>query len=163
MNDKTIVPRFWSKVEMGAGCWLWRAAKTSCGYGHIGIGKKRTENAQRVAWRLTFGAIPSGMYVLHHCDNRLCVNPDHLFLGTHRDNMIDMARKGRDAVHANPDTCSQKGEGNGNSKLSTDQVQQIRKLYDTGSWTRLALARKFGVARVTIAGIVTRNKWKHLP
>ena len=88
--------RFWSKVEMGPGCWRWTAALAPTGYGMIGRGPRQgTAYAHRLCWELTVGPIPAGLYVLHRCDNRWCVNPDHLFLGTHRDNIDDMVAKGR--------------------------------------------------------------------
>lgn len=89
-----IEQRFWTKVQKSDGCWLWTATKTK-GYGMI-LGPNRIPlQAHRVAWRLTFGDIPSGLSVLHHCDVPLCVNPAHLWLGTQKDNLEDAERKGR--------------------------------------------------------------------
>ena len=85
--------RFWAKVRKSDGCWLWQAS-TSVGYGQINIGG-RPQRAHRVAWELTFGGIPDGLWVLHRCDTRLCVRPGHLFLGTVTDNNRDMFAKGR--------------------------------------------------------------------
>lgn len=88
--------RFWSKVEKAEGCWPWKASIfKQTGYGQFALESKRPINAHRMAWILTHGEIPDGMVVCHHCDNPLCVNPDHLFLGQQQDNMIDMATKGR--------------------------------------------------------------------
>ena len=88
--------RFWSKVEIGeAGkCWDWRTTRDRYGYGKFFM-KGRTLTAPRVAYALVNGGIPDGLWVLHKCDNRACCNPTHLFLGTHRDNMRDMMKKGR--------------------------------------------------------------------
>lgn len=92
-----IAERFWQKVQKGDGCWVWTGA--------VVLGKRekygrflfngKVRGAHRVAWELTNGPIPEGIFVLHHCDNPPCVRPDHLFLGTNSTNMLDAARKGR--------------------------------------------------------------------
>lgn len=87
--------RFWSKVRKGDGCWEWQAKRFDNGYGSFAVSRNKNQGAHRVAWELTNGPIPAGMSVLHHCDNRPCVRPDHLFLGTQLDNMRDMLAKGR--------------------------------------------------------------------
>ena len=87
--------RFWDKVTMGDGCWEWTGTRHSWGYGLLGGRRKVHLRAHRVSWEIHFGPIPAGLYILHHCDNPRCVRPDHLFLGTHRDNMADMVKKGR--------------------------------------------------------------------
>lgn len=90
--------RFWPKVQKSDGCWLWVAGGDSAtGYGRIRLGRAGTKHelAHRVAWQLTFGPIPDGLWVLHHCDTPRCVRPDHLFLGDCSDNMKDAATKGR--------------------------------------------------------------------
>ena len=85
--------RFWSKVLFGDGCWEWTAGKNNYGYGRLSI-EDKMQGAHRVSWMLTHGEMPE-LYVLHHCDNRSCVRPDHLFLGTQTDNMRDRDAKGR--------------------------------------------------------------------
>lgn len=98
----TFVERFWSRVARADGdlCWLWTAARFSSGYGRVALpranGSPQTlEGAHRMAWILTNGPIPANLWVLHRCDNPPCCRPEHLFLGTHTDNMRDMTQKGR--------------------------------------------------------------------
>lgn len=93
----SLPERFWSKVQKTDGCWLWQGATTGAGYGGFNI-KGDLIGAHRVAYELTFGPIPDGLLVCHTCDVRHCVNPAHLFLGTHTDNMQDCKTKGRTMV-----------------------------------------------------------------
>lgn len=123
---KTLEQRFWMKVQKTSSCWLWVASKTSLGYGQIGGGEKM-HKAHRVSWELHNGVIPEGegyhgTCVLHKCDNRACVNPEHLFFGTIADNVADMDVKGR-RTHAR---VGAPGENHGRAKLTTAQVLDIR-------------------------------------
>lgn len=90
-----IADRFWSKVQKTDGCWEWQGGRFNFGYGRAWDGERQVL-AHRLAFALTSGAIPDGLHVLHKCDVPLCVNPAHLFLGTHADNMADKCAKGRD-------------------------------------------------------------------
>ena len=92
--SKTLEERFWSKVDKSGDCWIWTAYKRPDGYGQFGF-EGTQHKAHRVSWVLANGTIPEGLHVLHRCDVRECVNPEHLFLGTNTDNMRDMIEKGR--------------------------------------------------------------------
>lgn len=103
---KSVQSRFWSKVDkqglthpvLKTRCWEWTASKvTNSGYGQFQV-IKSTTLAHRISWLIHFGEIPTGLFVLHKCDNKICVNPDHIFLGTHQANMDDCKAKGRNAV-----------------------------------------------------------------
>jgi hypothetical protein len=144
---------FWAKVNMGRPdeCWNWKGYVHPSGYGRIVI-QHKFKLAHRIAYSLKYGEIPDGLHVCHKCDNRLCCNYNHHFLGTNADNQADRDAKGRQT----------KGEKIGASKLVTSQVYEIRKLYATGKYSRNDLAAQFQVTRVNIGLIVTGRAWKHL-
>lgn len=156
MTDFKSPKRFWSKVDVCEHheCWEWQAYRHKRGYGQFSI-HGRLWQAHRVAWVLTYGPIPEGLFVCHHCDNRGCCNPYHLFLGTNADNMADAGRKG---LLSN----SNRGERNPSSKLTEDDVLDIRELYATGKWTQEELADEFGVYNTQISQVVTRKRWAWL-
>ena len=137
---------FLNKVNRTKTCWLWTGCIDRLGYGRFQITK--AYHAHRVAYELWVGPIPSGIHVLHTCDVRSCVNPHHLWLGTHADNMRDRENKGR----ANHPT----GEFNGGSKLTLDQVKRIR--LDTRFHRRIA--EEYKVCRNTIHRIKHQLTWK---
>lgn len=151
----TLVERFWSKIAWGASdCWYWWAARDAGGYGIMS--RNGLKRAHRVSWELHRGPIPTGMKVLHHCDVRNCVNPDHLFLGTQADNVADMVAKGRakGAPHH--------GAKNPMAVFSEAQVRAIRTDFDSGRATMRELAKQHGVAVMTIFRIVRRQTWTQL-
>ena len=180
---KTI-SRFWSFIDASQGpdaCWLWTASVTSGGYGQFKVQPKSLK-AHRIAWELAHGDIPIGLSVLHHCDNRRCCNPAHLWLGTHQDNMADMQRKGRAASgdkngsrlyperlirgDAHPSRRTEgwcQGEKNGGGgKLTAAQVLAIRAEYAAGGVTMQVIGNAYGVDKQTIHRIVRRKGWKHI-
>lgn len=134
-------------------CWNWTKSCFSDGYGQISLERKNWK-AHRLSWTLFNGPIPEGKYVCHKCDNKKCINPRHMFLGTHKDNMDDMRSKGRDNFA--------KGERTGSAKLTEKQVLEIRDLWATGNWRIVDLCRKYNMTHVPIMCIVNRKTWKHI-
>ena len=150
------------------GCWEWNGIKKNNGNGHwYGIftiykdGRWRNTYAHRYAWEQKNGKIPKGLLVCHHCDNPSCVNPKHLFLGTHKDNSQDAAKKGRCCMQAHPELIPN-GEKNGGCKISESDVYAIRKLYPAGCTTKAKLAKKFGISLSQVKRILNRKSWKHV-
>ena len=143
--------RFWSKVSVGrrCDCWIWMGAKHPTGYGNFGIGGN-THKAHRVAWELAVGSAPAGMCVLHLCDNPSCVNPAHLFLGTHADNMRDMAAKGR----------ASRGKDHGERKATRELALNIRAQYSGKRGDIRRIAEKVNLSEAHVGRIVRNQCWK---
>ena len=144
-----------------SGCWIFMGALNEAGYGIVGTGGRGEPNdrAHRITYRHFRGDIPNGMLVCHACDTPACCNPDHLFLGTHKDNTRDMINKKRNSPPPrNPHVV---GSVHPLAKLNEEQVVEIRSLYDRG-WTQQVLANKYGVARQTISKIVNHKRFKHV-
>ena len=144
---------FWSKVKKTDSCWNWKGAKVKHGYGEFWLNSS-LQKAHRIAFRIFKGDIPDGLIVCHTCDNPSCVNPDHLWLGTHAQNTADCVMKNRN--------WTGNGEANGGAKLNSHQVIEIRARYAVGNVSRTPLAKEYGVSRTTIGKIVNRKKWKFL-
>ena len=140
-----FVSKFWTKVEKGDACWLWRGCVSKFGHGVVTF-RQKSFYAHRVSWEIANGAIPKGMCVLHRCDVPACVNPAHLWLGTKTDNARDRDQKGR---HRPP------------NKLIPEQVLLIRALAKQGI-KRRTLAAQFSVCEGTINAAVYRKTWAHL-
>jgi hypothetical protein len=153
--------RFWSKVIKSNGCWIWQGALAGSGYGVFRGPNQRMIGAHRMAYILTRGSIPQGINVLHHCDNKRCVCPEHLFLGTQKDNMDDMICKGRQATGDQLNHCTQVGEANHSHKLSESEVKQIRCLYQKG-YRQCDIARLVGVEKANVWAIVHGKSWNQV-
>ena len=150
--------RFWSHVEkVDGGCWVWLASTTpTTGYGAFTIQTGQTVSAHRLAYRLSVGEIPKGFYICHHCDNRRCVNPAHLFVGTAADNTADMWRKSRQQDY----TKHERGEARHIAKLTADKVLKIRKRIVEVPVKRLA--SDYGVSPSTIYAVIRNQTWRHV-
>jgi hypothetical protein len=153
---KSLEERFWPNVNKTETCWIWTACKNKLGYGFINEGGRGSGiAAYRKSWEIHYGEIPDGLHVLHKCDNPSCVNPEHLFLGTHLDNMRDMWTKGRGRC----DGAGRKGSANGNSRLTWDQVNDIRIRVSRGE-THMDISKIYGVTRSLIGQIANQKIWK---
>lgn len=133
-------------------CQIWDGKIFKSGYGRIG-GGKRSRYAHRVAYEKAFGPIPPGMQVLHKCDNYLCINPEHLFLGTQDDNVKNMVHKDRNAKG----TMKIKS-----AKLNDESVLEIRRKYATGRYTHRGLAEEYGVCHAEIQNVIAGRRWRHI-
>ena len=143
--------RFWKKVSKTRDCWIWVGAKRGkSGYGCIKINKK-VESVHRVSWILYYGDIPSGKFVCHKCDNRLCVNPDHLFLGTARDNVLDAVNKKRMPTVAFKKSRTMRTPSI--AKITNPLSVEIRERYSSEGLSYRKLARIYNVSRQTICDV----------
>jgi len=141
--------RIENKVERipEGGCWVWMGTTTVRGYGQIEHKTKKLY-AHRASYEAFVGEIPQGMYVCHTCDNVSCVNPNHLFLGTQKQNLQDMVRKGR----------STRGEKNPGAKLTEEQVNQILTMEGTSSF----ISKIFNVSSSSISAIKRKERWSYV-
>jgi hypothetical protein len=142
------IERFWNNVDKSGECWLWTRSVGPAGYGQLGVwtdGKNKAKYAHRHAYELSKGEIPDGMHVCHTCDNKLCVRPDHLTVGSPYDNALDRTRKGRGA-----------------RKLTPDIVRDIRARLDDPDCVRRRVAEEFGVTPQAISHISSRRTWAWL-
>ena len=149
--------RFWSFVDTSGDCWLWTGTHNRAGYGHFKAGG-RQHTATRWLWQTWFGEIPEGLFVLHHCDNPPCVNPEHLWLGSAQDNSNDMKAKGRHRVVRPENPYYPNGQRHGVAKLTDSQAQEIADRRRNGEISK-ALAAEFGVHCNTIYRIHSGRGW----
>ena len=151
--------RFWRQVTKTDGCWEWTGPLGTRGDGKMWNHEGSIIMAHRFSWILHNGAIPPGTGVLHKCDNPPCVNPDHLYVGTHQDNANDKVARGRQA-RCGPGNPA-RGERNALAKLNEHSVREIRNLYKSG-WSQQAIAERFGVVQTAISSIVRGKTWGHI-
>lgn len=150
----SLEDRFFAKIQKTSSCWHWVGPIRPNGYGQIQEGGKGSRNvsAHRLSYELHKGKIPDGMVVMHSCDNPACVNPDHLSVGTYKDNTHDMIAKGRKR------TVAPKGTGNGKAKLNDDLVRYIRQSDKKAA----SIARELGLSENCIRGVLSGRTWSHV-
>lgn len=148
----SLLQRFEKKYipEPNSGCWLWTGSVDLRGYGKIGIDYK-TVTATHAAHELFIGPVAEGSHVLHTCDTPACVNPQHLYVGTHWDNMADKVRRGR----------SRKGSEHPLVKLTENDIRMIRHRFAAGEH-RGVLANAYNISRGNVYAIAERRTWRHL-
>lgn len=139
---------FEERIDKTSDCWIWLGYKNAKGYGELILGNHEKKSAHRFAYEKYKGAVPSGMVVMHSCDNPACVNPSHLSIGTQADNMLDCLSKGR----------TTKGTKNARAKLTDQQIPAIR----SDPRPQHIIAKEYGVNQNTISCIKRRVRWKHI-
>lgn len=148
--DEQFKARFSAKLTRRNDCLEWTGYIQQNGYGQVGF-RGGLVSTHRAAWIIAHGAIAEGLFVCHHCDNRRCCNPEHLFLGTTQDNMNDMVSKGRHGGSA--------GEAHPKAKLTRIQVEEIRRRYAEENILQQQLAAEYGVSKPTVAALLRNRSW----
>jgi hypothetical protein len=152
--------RFWLRVQPSDdpdGCWLWLGKiNPTTGYGIVQR-DRREEGAHRTAYALTYGEVPDGLSVLHTCDIRPCVRPDHLYAGTQRDNVLDMYERGRVIGYQ-----GSPGMSNGAAMLTDGEVVMMRALHGSGAMNQRQLVVEFGASKGAVSNIVLYKSWRDL-
>lgn len=145
--------RFWKKVEQGPNCWTWKGSFYPEGYGQFWVNSQgRSVGAHRVSYQIQFKDLKPKLFVCHSCDNKKCVNPKHLWLGTWRDNIDDMLNKNRNA----------KGSKSGTAKIEEPDVSLIRGLYERQWLKPDDIAKTFNLDKSTIFDIINKKTWRHV-
>lgn len=160
-KPKTVEDRFWAKVDkngpimshMKTRCWKWLAYCGNSGHGRLRY-QGSQKLAHRISWILHNGEIPKGLQVLHKCDNPSCTRPDHLYLGTYKDNVKDMVDRGR--------VVTRRGEKSNMAKLTREQVKEIREKYNSTNILKSQLAKEYKMSYCAIWNIVNNVSWKHI-
>lgn len=155
-NKTKILERFFSKVNKTKDCWFWNASTDTSGYGRFWDGNKLT-GAHQFSYNLNVGEIENNLVVMHTCDNKKCVNPNHLKCGTQKENLQDMYRKGR---NRSIETYFS-GEEHCNAKLRNFEISKIKSLYSSGRYSQRSLAILFGVSKWCISGVVNNRTYKN--
>lgn len=182
---KKQLANFWAKIEKrsDAECWPWTGSRVTSGYGSFGI-NKRLFASHRLSWFLAHGPIQEGLHCCHKCDNPECCNPSHLFLGTAKENMMDMLIKGRGnkakgerhGLIKNPGyaargdrhgsvtrpECLRRGKNHPKSKLTEEAVKNIRARHAAGERNYVAIGLEFGINASCVQKCVSRQTWKHI-
>jgi hypothetical protein len=140
-------------IDNATGCWNWTGGKVR-GYGRTTRARTRERLAHRISYIIFIGPIPKGLFVCHKCDNRSCVNPEHLFLGTNQDNMDDMKKKGRFPKRT--------GEDSSCHKMTNTEVLWIRFFFAKKVFTKTELSRIFNISKTTVGCIIERKTWKDI-
>lgn len=167
-----IEERFWRKVSKSVlpnGCWEWTGSTYKNGYGRIGSGRRPSKDilVHRLSWKIHFESDPGDLDVCHTCDNRICVRPDHFFLGTSHDNHMDASRKGRlpsGSLHhtkLKPERII-RGEKRWTSKLTDAQVLEIRDRYVSSKVSQRSLGMEYNISQGAVGKIIRRECWQHL-
>jgi len=156
-HGKSIKERLYLYININSkdDCWEWVGYKRKDGYGEITIDKK-TFRSHRLIYIDTYGSIPEGMCICHSCDNPSCCNPNHLFMGTHVDNMKDCRNKCRTGGGSRP------GEECGKHKFTNEEILDIRKKYKTGLYSQRNLAKEYNMSQTNIKDIINRKIWRHI-
>lgn len=163
LNNNAKMQRFWSKVSKTDSCWLWTGERSQFGHGRFLYNSVRV-GAHRFSYETFVGPIPDGMFVCHKCDVPQCVNPEHLFVGTQKENIQDCVRKGRwvqaklKAQH--PEWCA-RGEQAGNSALKTEQALTALSMLLCGVTLKI-VGETFGITQATASQIRSGKTWKHI-
>lgn len=155
-SDK-VIERFWKNVkrDVRTGCLEWQKSCSGNGYGQLWTGQSNN-SAHTVAYSIHYGEIPDGMMVRHKCDNRKCANPDHLELGTNKQNMEDRSNRGHDKI------VTYGGEQHFNAQLTDDDVIKMREMAGMGR-TALDISKKFNVSLSAASRAISGHTWSHLP
>lgn len=149
-------PRLWLQTTWSPDCWVWQGPRLPKGYGRLNCGG-RYVLAHRLSYEIHYGPIPKGLLVCHSCDNPPCIRPDHLFLGTAKENSADMWAKGRQRQGA-----IYRGSRSTNAKLTESQVATIRARYATGGVTQYEIAAEYGVSQATVKELLNFETWRHV-
>lgn len=163
---RTVEERFWIKVDKSGDCWLWTSATDSGGYPIFSLPGHRSIRVHRYMWEMHNGAIPENMFICHTCDVRNCIRIDHLFVGSHDENMQDMVNKDRQVKgdrqwqRAHPEMVKH-GEQRSNAKLTDQDVRDIRNRVANGE-RKKALAAEYNVSSGAISHIIYKRSWTHV-